>query len=99
MISEPVKTEKTVKRIKTIQNAHYKDIDTGQFREVTIIDKDGNKTVQREPIKERRFIPAKTKEVEDVVITWNVEVDINGLREVHEFADEASANNFVLGAR
>lgn len=85
---EPVEVEVLRERVES--PATYEDRDTGQTRKVK--DKDGVDVDI--PVIERVFKPAKVQQVIEKKTVWPVR-ETSG--EVHEFASEADALDFIKG--
>lgn len=78
-------------RERLVQPAHYKEVDTGNYRESTIFKEDGTKEVKQIPIIERVFVDAIKDRVIEETEVW---VYNDGIDE-HDFSTEEDAKSFL----
>lgn len=91
MIIEEKEVERTTEKL--IRQAHYKDIDTGDKRVVTIFDKEGVKREEQRPIYDRKFVPVE----KEIVIIKQKVFEIDDGTDVHQFATLEDAERFKSG--
>jgi hypothetical protein len=76
---------------RVIKEAHYQEIETGNFKEVSIFDKDGVERKELRPIYNKVFIEAVTEPALEERTVWGVNVK----GEEHQFASETEARAFI----
>ncbi len=77
--------------VKVIKEAHCKEIETGDFKEISIFDKDGIERKELRPIYNKIFVEAVTEQAVEEKTVWAVKVE----NEEHLFATEKEAKDFV----
>lgn len=82
----------TIPYSRTIQEARYEDIDTGEELESIIVNSLGVERVERKKIYNRTFTPAI---VEDAFLEKEI-FSVYTLDEYHDFENEQDARNFIL---
>lgn len=75
---------------RVIKEAHYQEIETGNYKEVSIFDADGVERKEQRPIINKVFIDAVTQEALQEKTVWVVVVK----GEEHQFASEKDAREF-----
>ena len=78
-------------RERLVQPAHYKEVDTGNYRESTIFKEDVTREVKQIPIVERVYVEAIKDTVIDQTEVWAYN---DGIDE-HDFATEEDAKAFL----
>jgi hypothetical protein len=76
---------------RVIKEAHYQEIETGKFKEVSIFDEQGNEKKELRPIYNKVFIEAVKEDALEEKTIWAVK---NGDEE-HHFATEKEARDFI----
>lgn len=76
---------------KVVKEAHYKEIETGSFKEVSIIGDDNIERKELRPVYNRVFIEAVTEPALLEKTVWTVAVG----NEEHQFATEKEARDFI----
>lgn len=78
-------------RERVVQPAHYKNVETGNYRQATIFKEDGSTEVEKRPIYDRVFVDA----VKDTVIDRTKVFTVNDGVDNHDFATRADAEKFL----
>lgn len=76
---------------RVVKEAHYQEIETGSFKEISIFDSQGVERKELRPIYNKVFIEAVT---EPALEEKNVWVVTSG-NEEHQFATEKEARDFI----
>jgi hypothetical protein len=76
---------------KIIKEAHYQEIETGNFKEISILDEQGVERKELIPIYSKVFIEAVTESALEEKIAWVVAIG----NEEHQFATEEEARDFI----
>ena len=89
MIKKEIKTET---RTRVVEQARYRDVETGEFEEVAVVDRaTGSRRVEQRAIMQRVHVPAKFVEETVEKDVWRIERK----GEVHEFMSEGDAQRFA----
>lgn len=90
------KEQKIVTRTRVVEAARYRDEDTGEIEEVTIVDgRTKERRIEQRPVKQRILVPAKFVEEARPVDVWVIEHK----GETHEFGSEEDAVNYAKTVR
>lgn len=76
---------------RVIKEAHYQEVETGNFKEISIFDKDGVERKELRPVFNKVFIESVTEPALEERTVWIV----SSGNEEHQFATEKEARDFI----
>jgi len=95
MLKKPKKVIQKVEKVKVVKPAFYKQVETGELREVKIIDENGVKRTEERPVTKKEFVPPVTETIFEEKVVWEVKNTENG--EIHKFVTKEDADRFYRG--
>lgn len=105
-LGKPQKTKKTITREVVVKPQRTVEEQTGEFSEVTVYEGRGifaKKKTERRPVTRTVTLSEERETVEKEKSFWLVDVEADEEtgtpEEVHEFANEVDANNFIKDTR